>query len=195
MRTQPPKRLENMKTQNNVPAPKELKKQFSFICLDQLQYELNNNQYKTAAGFLKHLEKENEKNRAKAEKQDVKSIDIRIEWKKSRMWGYNPYAEYWCTYKDGSVEYGKETCSGCGYDKASTVVAAIFNTCCCGMLWRRRNSKKETPYGIYRGASTWYPFFDGGIGVSCFSRIAEFLGGKFTTVSSGRSYDHYNVQF
>lgn len=184
-----------MKNTNFIPSANELTKQFSYLCADQLRYEVEHNNYKTAAGFLRYLAKENAKNEQKAVRPDVKELDIKIEWKKSKMWGYNPHAEYWCTFSDGTTDSGKSTCSGCGYDKASTVCAEILNDCICGMLWRKRNSRKETPYGIYRSASTWFPYIDGGIGMSCFTRIAEFLGGKFETVSSGRNYDHYRLTF
>lgn len=187
--------MTNNNKKNTIPSVEELTKQFPYIHPQQIKYEAEHNEYKTAAGFLRFLGKINARQEAKATTQDVKQLTIKIEWKKSKTWGYNPHAEYWCTFADGSTRYGKATCSGCGYDKASTVIADAFNECCIGMLWRKRNSTEEKPYGVYLMKNTWFPYFDGGIGVSCYARIAEFLGGKFETVSSGKNYDHYVAKF
>ena len=62
----------------------------------------------------------------------VKSMTISIEWKKSRMWGANPSATAKIQHQDGTYSsIGPFTCSGCGYDKESTVIAEVFNEACC----------------------------------------------------------------
>lgn len=177
----------------------EIKKAFPYLTNVEIDIAVKYNEYKTERGFLNYLAKKNEANEAKATKGDVKELRIDIEWKPSRMWGYNPHAEYWCEYADGHTEYGKATCSGCGYDKASTVLAEIFNKTCCGMLWRKRNSRKDAPYGIYHAGKNkdknGWPYFEGGIGVECYGRIAAFLGGTFRRVASGKTFDVYVAEF
>lgn len=182
-----------MKTQNRVPSLNELKKQFPFLCAEQLKYEKSHNEYKTVAGFIRFLSKKNEENKERAERPDVKNIRIKLDWRKS-IYGYNPHARYWCTFVDGSEKYGEHSCSGCGYDKASTVVAAVFNECCTGMLWRKRNSKKQKPYGV---RFSWRPYFEGGVGVECYRSICAFLGkrGKFEHVAWSDTFDQYEVNF
>ena len=52
----------------------------------------------------------------------VQTFSCVVEWRKSRVWGYNPKLEGW----NGS-ERVISRCSGCGYDKLSTVVADFIN--------------------------------------------------------------------
>lgn len=181
-----------MKTQSSVPSIKELKKQFTFICEEQLKYEKGHNNYKTVAGFLRFLNKINEENKQRAERPDVKTIKIKIEWRRSSLYGYNPHARYWCTFADGTTKYGEHTCSGCGYDKASTVVSKVFNDCCTGMLWKKRHSKKELPYGV---RFSWKPYFEGGIGVECYRSICAFLSkkGQLNHVAWSETFDQYEI--
>ena len=177
-----------MKTTVKVGTIAELKKQFPFICAEQLAWEKKNNSYKTAAGFLRHLEKENARIEAKATRQAVKSIEITIDWNKSRTWGYNPRAEYSAVNADGTRTTGVFTCSGRGYDKESTVIAKIFNACCSGMLWKKRHNKNAAPYGVRFG---WVPIFEGGVGMSCYYSIAAYLGGTLESVAHGKTFDVY----
>jgi len=175
-------------TAKNPGTVAELRKQFPFICSDQLTWEKKNNSYKTVAGFLRYLAKVNASHAEKATRQDCKEIRINIEWRKSRTWGYCPRAEYWARFVDGSTTYGVFSCSGCGYDKESTVVSDIFDACCSGMLWRKRNSKKKAPYGI---RFDWMPIFEGGVGMSCYYQIAKFIGGTLEHTASGKTFDAY----
>lgn len=137
----------------------------------------------------------------------VNRITITIEWKKSRTWGSNPIAEATIGYKDGSFgRVGPFTCSGCGYDKESTVIARIFNTTLRYKLFTRLGV--DSPYGMYyyNGVSkyesyknhdgktiSYYhnPGYNGGVGTSCYYKIAEFIGGKFVHVASGNMFDVY----
>lgn len=34
-------------------------------------------------------------------------------------------------------------------------------------------------------------YFEGGVGTSCYYSIAEFIGGKFENISSGKTFDVY----
>jgi len=153
--------------------------------------------------------KANTEARIKDEKEQnpVKSIEISIEWSKSRMWGSNPHATARVHFRDGSFEMREGfTCSGCGYDKESTVIAEIFNTFLKYKLWHF--SKKRiaggngstdekngnAPYGIYapsKGTVYNSRGFSGGIGTNCYYAISEYIGGKLERVASGKTFDAY----
>lgn len=136
--------------------------------------------------------------RIEAEKNQnpVKQIKITIEWKKSRTWGSNPHLEAWVQYWDGTSDYLTAKCSGCGYDKESTVIADIFNAVLKYKLYQPlipvpgylNGEKVNLPYGIY--ISQWR-HYSGGIGTDCYYKIAEAIGGKFERVASGKTFDVY----
>ena len=130
---------------------------------------------------------------AEMNQKEVAEITISIEWRKSRMWGHNPFAEAKIRFKDGSWATGSATCSGCGYDKESTVIADIFNNFLKYKLYRDINKVERSrdnglPYGIYLGD---YRHFSGGIGTDCYYSISEAIGGKFEKLASGKSFDAY----
>ena len=122
----------------------------------------------------------------------VKSITIKIEWKKSRMWGNNPFCEAEVHFQDGTFERSPVyTCSGCGYDKESTVIADVFNNY---LKYKLHDPEliakfKGEPYGMY--CDNDRKGYNGGVGTSCYYRIAEFIGGKFINVASGKTFDVY----
>ena len=177
---------------------KELAKQFPWLTKGELDYEVKDNKYKTERGFLAHLAKENEKNKDKFSMGDVKELDRDMTWKKSRYWGNCPHAEWECWFKDGSYLHGKTSASGYGYDKHSQVIANVFNICCKGMAWRKRNSRKKAPYGIMHvgkdADKKWSPYFEGGIGSNCYYAIAEFWGGKMDW-KEGKTWDLHEFTF
>lgn len=143
----------------------------------------------------------------------VSSITFTIEWAKSRMWNANPHctAEVW--FKDGTFEQSPVfRCSGCGYDKTSTVIADAFNAYLLYKLWamtpeqikggRGSDDKGPAPYGInYRPADSWTDdsgkvhhrtecrYYADGIGMSCYPLIGTFIGGKFETIIGGKAFD------
>lgn len=129
----------------------------------------------------------------------VKSIIINIEWKKSRMWGYNPRCEAKVEYQDGTGGYSPTyTCSGGGYDKESTVIADVFNTYLKYRLWQkakdfRYNQENHSyPYGIYLPRKDYnHVSFQGGVGTNCYYSISKFIGGKFEHISGGKTFDVY----
>ena len=153
---------------------------------------------------------ENEKNQL-----PVDSITITIEWKKSRTWGANPHCEARIAFKNGHfVRSETFTASGCGYDKESTVIADVFNAYLKYKLWAKTieqcarqdydwKEKGGAPYGVSAGTYSWregdssrieYRSFSGGIGTSCYYKIAEFLGGKFEHVAGGSTFDVYKYE-
>ena len=179
---------------------KELSKLFTWLTSGELDYELKHekSKYKTERGFLSHLKSVNDKNESIFTMSDIKEIRFDVTWKRSRTWGYCPRAEWECWFADGTYLHGTEYASGCGYDKLSQVLADGFNRVGKGMLWRKRNSRKKAPYGIpHVGAGadkSWRPYFEGGIGASCYRAIAEYLGGKMEW-NEGKTWDSFVFTF
>lgn len=173
---------------------KELKKMFPFMTEEELERDMQNNEWIKLEKFLEQERKTNEGYRMRAERPDVKRLRIHVQWHRSRTWGNCPKAHFVCHFQDGTHDYGDESCSGCGYDKESTVIARIFDQCCSGMLWRktRKKSSQKKPYGIYMG---WFPSFEGGVGTNCYVTITQWLGGQWERVDSGRDYDTYEITF
>ena len=157
---------------------------------------------------------------AEASQKPVKSIKITIDWKKSYMWGNNPHLSATIEHHDGGYSYANATCSGCGYDKESTVIADIFNQFLKYKLWMKpyselRNGdtsdkyssnggnisnigKNPIPYGITSGRyetrlnnTVEHRGFSGGIGTSCYYAISQFIGGTFKNIASGKKFDVY----
>jgi len=144
---------------------------------------------------------------AQKNQKEVSSMTITIEWVKSKTWGMNPHAGVRVSYKDGKSEYRDGySCSGCGYDKQSTVIADIFNDFLRYKLYQLHKwedsingEKTSYPYGVYyyngdigKKLESGYiskPTFNGGVGTSCYYKIAEFIGGEFKNLSSGKSFD------
>lgn len=124
---------------------------------------------------------------AEKNQKEVAKITISIEWKKSRTWGSNPKCEAVVHFKDGSFDTSPVyTCSGCGYDKESTVIADVFNAYLKYKLHRIGATDKH-PYGIYLRED--WKTYNGGVGTSCYYRIAEFIGGTFEHTANGKTFD------
>jgi hypothetical protein len=126
--------------------------------------------------------------------EDVAEIEISVEWKKSRTWGMNPTATVKVfTYGNSEIYIG--TASGCGYDKESASVASAMNEApeLLKMLYKAMETKADTkPYGVndYENGIS----FAGGVGMSCYRNIAEWLSVEWSEVH-GNSFDHYTMKF
>lgn len=178
-----------------LPSVTALSRKFTFITKDELKYKRSHNEYKTEKGFLNCLDRINDDYKQRSEKTDVYVLEIEIEWKNNRIWGYCPVASMGWLDKEGwHYANNFSTASGCGYDKASTVVAECCNYVLSGMLWRKKRTKKQIPYGVSI-FDTFFPHFNGGVGMGCYYRIAEFFGGKLEQVASGKMYDKYVFTF
>ena len=160
------------------------KPKFYFMKLTNEQKEANKLARQEARKIAKQLAKiEAEKNQ-----NPIKEIKFSIEWKKSRTWGHNPHLEAQAIHKDGAVSYFNCTASGCGYDKESTVIADAFNEFLKYKLYQLETAE-ALPYGIRLNEN--YKGFSGGIGVECYYKICEHIGGKFEKVASGKTFDAY----
>lgn len=167
------------------------RKDYFYICKEQFEYIINNNDYKTERGVAGKLARINEEYRVRAEKKDVKELKIHIYWEN------NLRASFIATTKDEKI-IAKDgyTIGGYGYDKISTVVANICNDILSGMLFRKLNNKRKRtniPYGI--GTHAFFPYFQGGIGLSCYYSVFEFLAGKMEHVVDRPDYDYIRVTF
>jgi hypothetical protein len=133
---------------------------------------------------------ERERIRIESEKDQppVKKLVITIEWKKSRTWGSNPHATAQVYFYDQEpIRQDGFKCSGCGYDKESTVIADIFNTFLKYKLYDKKIVRRKQPYGM----STKRKYYDGGIGADCYYSISKTIGGEFKKVASGKTFDVY----
>lgn len=174
---------------------KNYRKEFPYLSKDVIEYLKKHSKKVTERGFRNELKRENDKFEALANELPVIHIDIEIAWKKNQTWGYNPTATAWVQYSDKSWKSATARCSGCGYDKASTVVAEVLTELCSGMLWRNRRRAKKAPYGARYNETGWPPAFEGGIGMNCYYDVAKFLGGKMEHVANAKTYDKYVFTF
>lgn len=164
---------------------------------------------KQAKRLVKMLDKREKKELEEIEKEkaqkEVEKMIITIEWKKSSMWGLNPKANAKVWFEDGTytnVDY--TSISGCGYDKLSTAIAKVFNDFLKGQAYKiideMLEGKKEVkfiPYGLNHFETYYFNndkrYFEGGVGISCYYNIAEFLGYNFNCVASGKLFEVYEL--
>lgn len=135
------------------------------------------------------------------------SVSISVEWSKNRTWGANPTAT--ARTSDG-VFYGHA--SGCGYDKESAAVAEALNQspAVMRMLYTAaenamKSGKAPTKTGNsscvswrdilgYGSGYSLLPYFEGGVGVSCFWSIFKVCGYDCRSAGSGKMFDCYSVE-
>jgi hypothetical protein len=141
---------------------------------------------------LKHIEK------VENEAREIKSISVVVEWVVSRTWGHNPNVIAFTQNK--GCTYG--SASGCGYDKESSAIAEAFNKNenLLKILYDIKekalkdditvSSHDSIGYGAGYGA---IPYFEGGVGVSCFWHILEKAGYKTKSIS-GRNWTSYIIE-
>lgn len=140
--------------------------------------------------------------------EDLEYININVDWVYSRTWGYNPKVK---VITNISIYEG--TASGCGYDKESSAVAGAFNqsseilkvlytlaekmleevgdgayyyTGCGGCVSWRNSIGYGSGYGIL-------PYFEGGVGISCFESILNKCGFVWRCAGSSKRWDCYNI--
>lgn len=162
---------------------------------------------------LKDIESDKEKRLAKIEMvenaETLEYIRINVDWKKSRTWGANPHVETWTNNRG----YYTATAGGCGYDKESSAVAETLNqspevlkvlytlaenvlkelgdvayyyTGCGGCVSWRNSIGYGSGYDIL-------PYFEGGVGISCFESILNKCGYKWQIMGSGKTWDCYYI--
>lgn len=140
--------------------------------------------------------------------EDLQYIIVDIDWIRNRTWGYNPNVKLHtnCGTYCGSA-------SGCGYDKESAAVAETLNAspevrkALYSLAETMLQEQGETAYK-YSGSSTganWrnsigygsgysiLPYFEGGVGVSCFECIFNKMGFIWKNAGSSSNWDCYHI--
>lgn len=153
---------------------------------------------KSRAGKISSLE-------AAANAPRVSSASISVEWTKSRTWGANPTAELL------NIGYGRTVghASGCGYDKESAAIAEAMNASPAALrvlyeLGEAALERGESPrsasactgynWGKCIGYGAGYsvlPYWEGGVGSSCFWDILKKAGYTVRHAGSGKTFDCY----
>lgn len=136
---------------------------------------------------------------------DLDFISISVDWVRSRTWGYNPRVEI-------TTNAGRFTgsASGCGYDKESTAVGEALNQCDSvlkALYTLKENNLRAGQSDFSKSACTGVdnrnicgygsgysilPYFEGGVGVSCFWSILKNCGFN-TTGHHTKHSDFYSV--
>lgn len=121
-------------------------------------------------------------------------IIISVDWKKSQIWGMCPKSEL---LDNKNIFYGSRI-TGCGYDKESTSIADVLNQYkpILKRLYQLKNNNIDLKNAEIFGYGSGYgikPYFEGGVGTSCFYRIFEKIGMKLQLISSSKTYDVYEI--
>jgi hypothetical protein len=110
----------------------ELRKEFPYLTINRIQSIAKSSHYKTMRGIKNAMRRANDEF-AELDNVDsdheVERVEIQLEWKDNRTWGWCPRATADIKYKNGKWSRETAYASGCGYDKASTVVADVLNKC------------------------------------------------------------------
>lgn len=137
---------------------------------------------------------------------DLTFISVSVEWVRSRAWGYNPHVEV-------RTNTGTYTgmASGCGYDKESAAIAEAFNKCDSilkalyklkedGLRAGKTDASKTAGSGVdnrsicgYGSGYSVLPYFEGGVGASCFWSILKYCGYKTSAHHTNHS-DFYIIE-
>lgn len=159
---------------------------------------------------LKEIEKDTAAKLARLDRvaaaPDLTFISISVDWVRSRTWGNNPHAEA----KTNTGTFSG-TASGCGYDKESTAIAEALNQCDSvlkvlytlkenGLRAGLSDKSKTAVCGRSNGDICGYgagygaiPYFEGGVGSSCFWSILKKCGFS-TSCHHGKHSDFYSVE-
>ena len=125
---------------------------------------------------------------------DLVSVKIQIEWKKSKMWGYNPTCNIVVQDdKNRYINYTSGSIGGCGYDKKSTSVADALNASPTIRKLFCEKGENVTSYGFRHQNNDSLPYLDGRVGCECYSRVFEEMGYKFESIAHGDNFDVYNI--
>lgn len=126
--------------------------------------------------YNKILTEELEKIEEVEKAENIDNITVAVEWVRNRTWGWNPTANVFTFY----VGTTTGTARGCGYDKQSAAIAEAFNknNCILKILYELKEKALEENENIssheacgYGGGYGALPYFEGGVGVSCFENI------------------------
>lgn len=159
-----------------------------------------------AADVEKWKEKQLFKLRTVAVASALSFLSVAVEWKRSSYFGYNPTAT---ARTDDGTFTGRA--SGCGYDKESAAVAEALNQSPAVLRVLYEAAEKHMENGesfktLSSGCVSWgdvlgygsgyaiLPYFEGGVGVSCFWSILSKYGFSCRCAASGRHFDSYTAE-
>lgn len=142
--------------------------------------------------FSKELQKKIEEYEAILNAPKIKEITINIEWNKSRTWGANPTAEVRIWLDNGIFENFTSKCSGCGYDKESTVIAGALNQSK-SIIKLLLQLPENNLYGYYKNEG-YLPHLSGGVGTSCYPSIFKLAGYNMKHISRGKMFDGWIIE-
>ena len=170
----------NTKSQKYIKGDLETKKQFLIVRINkELEKDI--------------IKKTNEINLVYSAN-DLLSVKIQIEWKKSKMWGYNPTCNIVVQDdKNRYINYTSGSIGGCGYDKKSTSVADALNASPTIRKLFCEKGENVTSYGFRHQNNDSLPYLDGRVGCECYSRVFEEMGYKFESIAHGDNFDVYNI--
>lgn len=170
----------------------ELAKEFTHI--QKAEIASMAKMYKTERGMLNGLEAYNKLMEEEHNKPLPIYIELGVEWHKSRTWGLCPRVSMRWEDEIGKWHYIEKAgyASGYGYDKHSAAVAEALNRFKNLRYAVRNKDFKKAPYGIFKSEYT-YSYFEGGVGMSCYPKIMNWLGYKMTHVADGKTYDKWVI--
>jgi hypothetical protein len=142
--------------------------------------------------FSKELQKELTEFEAVLNAPNVKEITINIEWAKSKTWGANPTATAQIWLDNGRFENFSYKCSGCGYDKESTVFAGALNQSK-SIIKLLLELPENNLYGYFKRAD-FLPHLSGGVGTSCYPSIFDLAGYKMAKTANGKMFDSWRIE-
>jgi hypothetical protein len=142
--------------------------------------------------FIKELQKELTEYEAVLNAPNVKEIRINIEWAKSKTWGANPTATAQIWLDNGIYEEFTSKCSGCGYDKESTVFAGALNQSK-SIIKLLLELPENNLYG-YLKRDDFLPSLSGGVGTSCYPSIFDLAGFKMEKIANGKMFDSWRIE-
>lgn len=137
---------------------------------------------------------------------DLTFISVSVDWVRSKTWGYNPRVEV----RTNTGAYCG-TASGCGYDKESAAIADAFNKCDSilkalyqlkenGLRAGKTDASGTAVTGVdnrnicgYGSGHSVLPYFEGGVGASCFWSILKDCGYK-TREHHTKHSDFYTIE-
>ena len=139
--------------------------------------------------------KKAEQFKATRSQKEVKKMIISIIWERGSLQAMQTRAECQVWFKDGTYQnFDTTKTGGWGYDKESTTLAEIFNSLLRYKIVDDRR-KKVTPYGIRNPKSYYLPYFEGGVGASCYYSICEYIGGKMKYIAGTKLTNTYEITF
>ena len=180
------------------------------------QYQNGEIDRETACAFAvnrmnKKIKKEIEKELAHLESvanaPEVDYITVNVEYKRSSIWGYNPAVKVITNSESG---FFTGYASGCGYDKESAAVAEAFSKSLGIMKILYTLKEKALESGLsdeskdactghdnrncigYGAGYSVIPYFEGGVGVSCFWSILKKAGFDISC-NYGKHKNYYTV--